>query len=102
MLKTATNGLELIFPGEKYEESVFKVVDAISDLDAPPQNARKCGVAEAETVACGIRQYYLRGAPIGEDIVAKRDHLLGGGDNADHLRSVFPQVPKDADYVSYL
>jgi hypothetical protein len=102
MLKTATNGLELIFPGEKYEQSVFKIVDAISDLDAPPQKVRKCGIAEAETVACGIRQYYLRGAPIGEDIVAKRDNLTGGGENAIHLMSCFPKVPKDADYVSYL
>lgn len=101
MLATATNGLELLFPKEPYHESVFKLLEAIDDLYAPPRFDRKCGLAEAETVACGVRQYYTRGVPIGEDIVAKRTSL-GNSDNAKHLSTKFPKEPTEQNLDAIL
>lgn len=101
------SGLEVIFPecGKRkpmpYSKALLELASAISHLDAPPRYARKCGVAEAETIACMIKAYYLNKKPIGKDIEEKRNDLLGYGDIADHILSHMPKIPDNLEeYVA--
>ncbi len=91
-------GLTHLFPDEKPSESIWKVVEAIAHLDAPPRFERKCGLAESETVSCMVKGYYLNKTPIGHDIYDKRLALTGFGERADHLLSVMPPEPFDSDF----
>ena len=103
MLKSATNGLDVLFGQEgvklDYSKEILKIIDAIKALPAPPRYSRQCGIAEAETIACGVRQYYTHRVPIGQDIADKRNSLTGFGDNSDHLITCFPKEPNDDAYL---
>lgn len=95
MVALPQQGLAYLFHDEKPSESIWKVVEAIAHLDAPPRFSRKCGLAEAETVSCMVKGYYLNKVPIGHDILDKRAALTGFGERADHLLSVMPLEPFD-------
>lgn len=100
LLGLPCDGLKLLFPDEKPATSIWKVVDEIKGIKAPPQNKRGCGIPEAETVACMAKAYYKNGKPIGKDIVERRDQLATGrSENARHLASVFPADPQDKDFL---
>lgn len=94
------SGLEFLFPGEKPNESVWKVVEGIQSIFAPPWGKRNCGLPEAETIACMAKAYYKNGKPIGKDIVERREQLKdSGSNNARELYKVFPKDPKDEDFL---
>lgn len=99
------SGIEYIFPecGKKmpraYSDGLLEIASAISHIDAPPRHARKCGVAEAETVACMLKSYYMNKKPIGKDIVEKRHDLSGYGPISDHIISFMPEEPFDKETV---
>jgi hypothetical protein len=78
-----------------YGKALFRIVDEINHLDAPPRYARRCGVAEAETVACMAKAYYGNKKPIGKDIAEKRADLSGFGEIADHILQYMPVEPTD-------
>lgn len=92
-------GLRFLWPDEKPYQSIWKLVDLIKDIKAPPRLTRACGIAEAETIACGVQQYYNNSIPVGKDIVDKRKALEGYGRNAAHLIRVFPVDPSDKDFL---
>lgn len=93
------SGLKYLFPQERPESSIWRVVEAIGQTGAPPRFTRYCGLAEAETIACMLKAYYLNGKPIGKDIVERREQLLEATHhpNAIHLLHCFPKEPMDAD-----
>ena len=99
------SGIEHLFPEcakkgpRSYSSGLREIADAISHIDAPPRYGRKCGIAEAETVACMVKAYYLNKKPIGKDIVEKRADLVGYGDIADHILSRMPEEPFDKETV---
>ena len=61
--------LKTIFPGNTPREGLDEIVSWISDLDNPFSGHRKCGYSEAETVACAIPSYLIKGKyKLGDDI----------------------------------
>jgi len=96
MVTLPTQGLDIIYPGVPHPQALLQAASELKHLSAPPRHHRKCGVAEAETVACMLKGYYLHGKPIGKDIVEKRRDLTGYGDVAEHILSFMPVEPFDA------
>jgi hypothetical protein len=94
-------GLNIIFPEllderkADYATALLKVADAIKHIPAPPRQVRGCGVAEAETICCMAKSYYISKKPIGKDIVEKRHDLTGYGEIADHILEHMPLEPFD-------
>lgn len=102
MVGLPISGLELMFPGEKPEHSIWRIADMIGDLPAPPQFSRTCGVESYETIACMIKSY-RRGKNVGADIMEKRRDLEAvQNENAKELLSHMPPDPVDADFPRHL
>ena len=101
MVALPMQGLDILFPelaGNRkanYAEALLRVVSEINHLDAPPRYVRRCGVAEAETIACMAKAYYGNKKPIGKDILEKRADLAGFGEIADHILQYMPVDPTD-------
>jgi hypothetical protein len=100
------SGIEYLFPECKKHgprghcDGLREIADAIKQFDAPPRKIRKCGIAEAETVACMVKAHYVNKKPIGKDIVEKRYDLTGWGEIADHILARMPEEPMTLE--SYL
>lgn len=76
----AAKGLEDMWPGRPYKDSLDEIVDYIKEYDDPFQHYRKCGYSEAETIACAYRTYYVkRNYPFGWDINNIRETLKADG-----------------------
>jgi len=106
LVTSPKQGMQIIFPelaeqpNPDYAEALHRVVDGIKHLKAPPRRVRSCGIAEAETVCCGAKQYYKNKTAVGHDILQKRAALQGYGDIAEHILSFMPEEPFDIEIVS--
>lgn len=98
MVGLPCDGLKFLFPDEKPEHSVWKVVEAVKHLPNPSLHIDHCNIAVGETIACMAKAYYNNGKHIGTDIVERRNQLSSSNsDNARQLLTVFPLEPTDAN-----
>lgn len=67
---------ETLWPGQPLVESLKKVVEQIHDLPAPGAPGKYCSYAEAETVLCMIKGFFLtKTHTIGDDVDEKHAQL---------------------------
>lgn len=73
--------IKKILPHLSTLDAMYAIKSWIEDLDDPFSGKRKCGFSEAETVACGIDTYLLKGTyKMGDDIRKYHDALAGRSD----------------------
>ncbi len=57
MFEGAMDGVRAIWPERRVDEGLEEIREYISQYKDPFDGSRKCGNAEAETVACGVKVY---------------------------------------------
>lgn len=81
--------LQLMFPQQALRDGLYRVKSWIEDLDEPFGGYRKCGLSEAETIACAVPTYLIKGRYKMGDDIAKYHKAL-----ADHPDLVALLPPK--------
>jgi hypothetical protein len=82
-----------VFPGVTIDVVLCEVREWISDLDAPGEPNRKCGIQEAETILCAIDGLVKGSYRFGKDLDARHVQL-------DGLPERY-MLPKQQDWILY-
>lgn len=95
LFEGAAKGLESIWPGRPYHESLQEITEFIRGRYDPFQGYRPCGLSEAETIACAYRTYYVKTTyKFGWDINNLRMTFTNLGQTHKHAKILLEGVPQ--------